>query len=103
MFGDLVEGIVESVGWGIGGAAVVVVALVGGSRAKPLAKQVIKGYLAATERVRALTAEASESLQDVYAEAKHEYESQVQGEAARGAQAGPAEQRGETAPGQEPR
>lgn len=77
MFGELLEGFLESIGWGIGGAAVATAVLVGGPRAKPLAKNVVKGYLSATNRLRELTAEASETFQDIYAEAKHEYESQL--------------------------
>ncbi len=75
---DLVEGVLGGTSWGVGVAAVAVVAMVGGPRAKPLAKQAIKGYLAATERVREMAAEATEQLQDLYAEAKYEYESQLQ-------------------------
>ena len=82
MFGDVLEGLLESIGWGIGGAVIAATVLVGGPRAKPLAKGAIKGYFAATQRVRELTAEASESFQDLYAEAKHEYESQLTGEPA---------------------
>ena len=91
MFGDLVEGFFESIGWGIGGAAVAAAVIVGGPRAKPLAKGAIKGYLTATQRVRELTAEASESFQDLYAEAKHEYESQLRGEQAPEAEASDSE------------
>jgi hypothetical protein len=40
-------------------------------------KTAIKGYLSATHRVRAAASEASETMQDLYAEAKHEYESQL--------------------------
>jgi hypothetical protein len=75
---DLVEGVLGGTSWGVGIAAFAVVAMVGGPRAKPLAKQAIKGYLAATERVREMAAEATEQLQDLYAEAKYEYESQLQ-------------------------
>jgi hypothetical protein len=74
---DLVEAVVGGTSWGAGLVAIAAVAVVGGPRAKPLAKQAIKGYLAATERVRELAAEATEQLQDIYAEAKYEYESQL--------------------------
>jgi Sec-independent protein translocase protein TatA len=74
---NVVEGFFESLGWSIGGVAVAAAVLIGGPRAKTLAKNAIKGYLAATERLREMTAEASESFQDLYAEAKHEYESQL--------------------------
>lgn len=58
-------------GWGIvaiGAAALLVMR--GGLR--PVAKGVMKGYLAAAEGFGRATAEAKEELQDVYAEAKSE-------------------------------
>lgn len=82
MLQDVVEGFFESIGWGLGGAVVAGAVILGGPRAKPLAKRAIKGYLLATRRLRAAAAEAAESFQDLYAEAKHEYESQLRGEAA---------------------
>lgn len=79
---DIVEGVLGGTSWGVGAIAIAAVAVVGAPRAKPLAKQAIKGYLAATERVREMAAEATEQIQDLYAEAKYEYESQLDGEAA---------------------
>lgn len=78
---DIVEGVLGGTSWGVGAIAIAAVAVVGAPRAKPLAKQAIKGYLAATERVREMAAEATEQIQDLYAEAKYEYESQLDGEA----------------------
>ncbi|HLH22091.1 MAG TPA: DUF5132 domain-containing protein [Chloroflexota bacterium] len=74
---DVAAGVGEAVGgiWGLGLVAVGAVILA--PRAKPLAKQAIKGYLAATERAREMMAETGEQLQDLYAEAKHEYESEL--------------------------
>ena len=77
---DIVEGVLGGTSWGVGAIAIAAVAVVGAPRAKPLAKQAIKGYLAATERVREMAAEATEQIQDLYAEAKYEYESQLDGE-----------------------
>ena len=74
---DLVEGVLGGTSWGLGVVAVAAVAVVGGTRAKPLAKQAIKGYFAATERAREWVAEAGEQLQDLYAEAKYEYEAEL--------------------------
>jgi hypothetical protein len=88
MVEDIVNGFFESIGWGVGGAVVAATVLIGGSQAKPLAKGAIKGYLTATRRVREATAEASETLQDIYAEAKHEYESQLRPTGAAGAETG---------------
>jgi hypothetical protein len=83
MFGldDLVEGVFGNTPLGMGALAIAAVAVVGAPRAKPLAKRAIKGYLAATERVREMAAEATEQIQDLYAEAKYEYESQLDGAA----------------------
>jgi Sec-independent protein translocase protein TatA len=72
---DVIEAVVGGP-WGLGLAAVGAVVLVGGPRAKPLAKQAIKGYLAATQRVRELAAEATEQVQDLYVEAKYEYQAE---------------------------
>ena len=77
---DIVEGVLGGTSWGVGAIAIAAVAVVGAPRAKPLAKQAIKGYLAATERMREMAAEATEQIQDLYAEAKYEYESQLNGE-----------------------
>ena len=74
---DLIEGALESTGWGLALAAGAAVALVGAPVAKPLAKQAIRGYLIAAHRGRELAAEAAEQLQDIYAEARYEYESQL--------------------------
>jgi hypothetical protein len=82
MFGvdDLVEGAVGGALWGValvaGGAA----AAFACPRAKPLAKRAIVGYLALTERTRTAVAEAVEQAQDLYAEAKYEYQSHLAGE-----------------------
>ncbi|HEY7066718.1 MAG TPA: DUF5132 domain-containing protein [Chloroflexota bacterium] len=92
---DIVEGVLGGTSWGVGAIAIAAVAVVGAPRAKPLAKQAIKGYLAATERVREMAAEATEQIQDLYAEAKYEYESQLDGEEA---QNGTAETASEAAP-----
>ncbi len=86
---DLVESVFGNTPLGMGALAVAAVAVVGAPHAKPLAKRVIKGYLAATERVRELAAEATEQVQDLYAEAKYEYESQLSaGEALEAAESG---------------
>ncbi len=45
---------------------------------RPLVKRAIKGYLAIQERSREMFAETSERMQDLYAEAKHEYEQEAQ-------------------------
>ena len=74
---EVVDGIFGGSPWGLGLVAVAAAVAVAGPRAKPVAKGVIKGYLATTERAREWVAEASEQIQDLYAEAKHEYESEL--------------------------
>jgi len=74
---DVVDGIFGGSPWGLGLVAVAAAVAVAGPRAKPVAKGAIKSYLATTERAREWVAEASEQIQDLYAEAKHEYESEL--------------------------
>lgn len=77
---DIVEGAVGS-SFGVAGVvAVAAIALIGGPRLKPLAKGAIVGYLAATHKVREWAAEANETVQDLYAEAKYEFETSTNGE-----------------------
>ncbi len=78
---EVVDGIFGGSPWGLGLVAAAAVVAVAGPRAKPLAKGAIKGYLAATDRAREWVAEASEQMQDLYAEAKHEYESELSADA----------------------
>ncbi|HLI25768.1 MAG TPA: hypothetical protein VKZ60_01770 [Chloroflexota bacterium] len=81
LLGELGESVFGGTPLGVGIAAVAVGAVVLGPRAKPLLKKAIIGYLAASERVRELVAEASEQLQDIYAEARYEFEAGLRGEA----------------------
>jgi hypothetical protein len=86
---DVLEGFAFGPQVGIGLAAVAVGAVVLGPRAKPLAKNAIKGYLALTQVARERMAEATEQLQDLVAEARYEYESGLRVD---GATPKPAEQ-----------
>jgi hypothetical protein len=81
MFGldDLIEGTIGGALWGAALVAGGASAAFAAPRAKPLAKRAIIGYLALTERTRAAVAEAVEQVQDLYAEAKYEYNSQLSG------------------------
>jgi Protein of unknown function (DUF5132) len=63
--------------WGLAVAAVAGVAIVSGRGAKPLAKTAIKGFLGGREWLRERLAESTEGLQDLYAEARFEYQSEV--------------------------
>ena len=78
----MLQGILESAAggaaWGAGFAVAAGAAIVGGGRAKPLAKRAIKGYFAVTQRAREWAAETAERAQDLYAEAKYEYESELE-------------------------
>jgi hypothetical protein len=65
-------------GWGLAIGVGVGVALIMGRGFRPLAKQAIKGYLAASEGVQRATAGAREGLQDLYQEAKSERQGEVQ-------------------------
>ena len=84
--GVALEGTVGAVpGGGFGLLVLGAALLIAGPRAKPLAKQTLKGAMAAGDRVREWTAEAAEQMQDLYAEAKHEYEVERSAGAAAGA------------------
>jgi hypothetical protein len=76
---DLVAGVVGGATWGVGFVVATGAVLVAGPRAKPLAKYAIRGYFAASQRAREVAAEAVEQLQDLYAEAKYEHESELTG------------------------
>jgi hypothetical protein len=74
---DLFEG---GGGWGVGTVALLAgAAVLLSTRGRPLLKGAIVGYFAATERVRELAAEAGEQLQDLYEEARAEFESAREG------------------------
>src|SRR3954451_20566 len=74
LIGDLVDGVLEGTGWAAGVAVVLGVAAVGARRDSPVAKEILKGYLMVSDRVKELVAEAGEQLADLYAEARAEYE-----------------------------
>jgi hypothetical protein len=71
---DVVDGVVGGTTWGLGVAMVAGAVLLVGKGGRPLAKRAIKGYLILTDAARELTAEATEQLQDIYAEARAELE-----------------------------
>jgi hypothetical protein len=75
----VVDDVIEGAAVGIGVIAVGAIAVFGGPRAKPYAKRAIKGYLTATQRAREAVAEAAERAQDLYAEARYEYEAELNG------------------------
>lgn len=68
-------------GWPLGIGLVVAAVSAGPQIVKsgrPLVKRAIKGYLLVQERAREMFAETGERMQDIYAEAKHEYEEEAQ-------------------------
>ena len=86
VFGRLVSGAL----WGVG-AGVVLTLLNGRAEGiRPVAKSAVKAYLTVSERVQELTAEARESLEDMYAEARAE---KVNGVAETTESSAPAERR----------
>jgi hypothetical protein len=76
-FGRFVSGAL----WGVGAGLVLAVLGSRGEGLRPLTKSAVRAYLDVSERVSELTAEARESLEDLYAEAKAEQESEVGGPA----------------------
>ena len=69
--GDLLEG---GGGWGIGLGLVAGAAIVLGRQGRPLVKGAIVGVLSARDRAREFAAETAEQLQDLYEEARAEYQ-----------------------------
>ncbi|MCC6177278.1 MAG: hypothetical protein IT305_18395 [Chloroflexi bacterium] len=81
MLQDMIDGAVESVTgtWAIGLVAVAAGACLVATAGKPTAKRAIKGWFASRDKMLELTqsarsafAEASEKMQDLYAEARAE-------------------------------
>lgn len=93
MLEDIAEGVFDGLGWGIGAVALAAAVLVGSGRARPLAKGAIKAYLSATQGKRQSMANVSESLQDIYAEAKQEQEAVPQAQPASPAPTNPSRRR----------
>lgn len=98
---DLVAGVLGGATWGVGFVVATGAVLVAGPRAKPLAKAAIKGYFAVSRRAREAAAEAAEQIQDLYAEAKYEHESQLNGEEAHDESTG-RRRRSQAAAGEQP-
>jgi len=66
--GRLVSGML----WGLGAGLVLAVTRGNGGGVRPLAKSAVKAYVVASDRLREMTGEARESLEDLYAEARAE-------------------------------
>ncbi len=90
MFEDVPGRLISGALWGLG--AGLALSLIRGSEgerrraptgnaARPLAKTVMKGYVAAADRMKQWTAEARENLEDIYAEVQAERGSGVSAEA----------------------
>jgi hypothetical protein len=74
-----IDDVVEGAAFGIGAVAVGAMAIFGGPKAKPYAKRAMKGYMTVAHRAQEAAAEAAERVQDLYHEARHEYESELSG------------------------
>lgn len=71
---DLLEG---NGGWGLGAGLAAGAALLLTKQGRPLAKTALVGYFTLADRLKTLAAETSEHVQDLYAEARAEYEDRV--------------------------
>ncbi|GEM_PF-1727228 len=78
----LLETMLGGMAAGVGFALGVGATAAGAARMRPLVKRAIKGGMVATDRMREMTAEMGETLQDLYAEAKAEREAEARGTAA---------------------
>lgn len=74
-FETMLSGVAAGVGFALGVGATAA----GAERLRPLAKQAVKEYLATIDRVRGMTAELGETLEDLYAEAKAERDAEMRG------------------------
>ena len=71
MFEDLLGRLVSGALWGAG-AGVVMSAMRGGTGLRPVTRAFMQAYVVASDKVREVTSEARESVEDLYAEAKAE-------------------------------
>jgi hypothetical protein len=69
---DIFDSFVGGTAWGLGVATAAAAAILIGRGGRPLVKNVVKGLIVLGEQARELTAEATEQLQDIYAEASAE-------------------------------
>ena len=74
MLEEIVGRLVSGALWGAGATAIFSLTRRGGENLRPVAKTLMKGYLVAADRLGEMTAEARESLNDLYAEAQAERE-----------------------------
>lgn len=72
MFENFLGRLIGGAIWGIGAGLVLTVVRGGEPGLRPVVKSAMKAYLDASDRVHELTAEARESLEDLYVEAKSE-------------------------------
>lgn len=74
MFDDLFDAVGGTAGRVVGLGLALGAGVLIGRGMRPVAKTAIRGFLAASDRVREYAAEAGESLEDLYHEAKAERE-----------------------------
>ncbi len=58
--------------WGLGAGLILTLTRGNGEGLRPLAKSAVKAYMVASDRLREMTGEARENLEDLYAEARAE-------------------------------
>src|SRR5260221_4746233 len=69
--GDMLEG---GGGWGLGVGLAAGAAIVLARRGRPLLKGALVGYFTLSDQLKTLAAETSEQIQDLYEEARTEYQ-----------------------------
>lgn len=72
MFESVLGRLVNGALWGLGAGLALTLLRTGEPGLRPVVKSAVKVYLTAAERVQELTAEARESLEDLYAEVQAE-------------------------------
>jgi len=71
---DLLEG---NGGWGLGVGLLAGAAIVLGKQGRPIAKSALVGYFTLSDRLKSLAAETTEQVQDLFAEARAEYNDRI--------------------------
>ncbi len=68
----LLGGVAAGAGFVLGAAGI----LVGAQKLRPVARQAIKSYIVVSSRAREATAELAETVEDLYAEARAEFDAE---------------------------
>jgi hypothetical protein len=77
MFEHVLVHLVSGVAWGTGAGLALGLTRGGAAELRPVAKALLKGAVVLVDRVQEVTAEARETVEDLYAEVRAEQQAQV--------------------------